>query len=240
MKEFNDRFYPETLSYDKPVFKNKMNIRNYEELEKAELEVSIRRLYEINQDTVPGDYDFKHLQKYHEYMFGDLYDWAGKVRTFGVMKSEEVLNGASVPYEEPLMIVPIVRNALSEFNSIDFSSKNIDEKTNIFCDTLATVWKAHPFNEGNTRSITKFMCDAAKYNGFEMDYELFKDKHDFFRKALVVYQFGVKDHMKRIVKDGIQRKEKAKEEEKKKKAENKSEKEKEYNPGDITDDDLPF
>ena len=168
MENFNDRFYPETLKLEKPVLKNRLDIRDAHELERKELDYSITRLYEINNSSVPGNFDFYHLQDYHKYIFGDIYDWAGTMRKFGVEKYEEVLAGASVDYTEPLMIVPVVRNALNKFNTTDFSSKSLDEKTNIFCDTLATVWKAHPFNEGNTRTITKFMCDAAKANNLEL------------------------------------------------------------------------
>ncbi|MGM9971183.1 MAG: Fic family protein [Anaeroplasmataceae bacterium] len=205
MEQFEDRFYKETLVYDKPVFKNKLNIRNNSDLEKVELEISIKRLYEINQNSIPGDFDFNHLQKYHEHIFGALYEWAGAIRKFGVMKSEEVLNGASVPYEDPFMIVPVARNAINNFNSIDFSNVSIDDKTSIFCDTLATLWKAHPFNEGNTRTITKFMCDLASSKGIAVDNMLFTKNKQFYRKALVVYQYGVKEYLKKIVKDAILR-----------------------------------
>lgn len=205
MKEFNDRFYPETLNWEQPVMKNKLGIKNINELEENELSYSIIRLYQISNKTVPGNFDLKHLQAYHKYIFGDVYEWAGDIRQFEIMKYEEVLQGASVNYEEPLMIVPLIRDTLNKFNSTDFFNKSIDEKTSAFCETLAKVWKAHPFNEGNTRSITKFMCDAAANKGIEIESRLFTEHHDFFRRALVVYQFGKKNYLQDIVKDAIQK-----------------------------------
>lgn len=204
MKTFDNRFYKETLNNEKPTLINKLNIHNYDELQKTELTYTIKNIFNISDTTIPGEWDYRHLAEYHKAIFEDLYDWAGKRREFGVVKYEEVLSGASVEYTEPLLIVPTIEHHLNKFKNTDFSKLEHQEKTTLFCDTLVGVWQSHPFNEGNTRTITKFMVDAAKSKGLEINSVLFGENSDYFRRALVVYTYDRKHYLENIISDAIQ------------------------------------
>ena len=68
------------------VLKNKLNITNAEELFETEKELTIIRLQELQKNPIKGNFDFKHLKDIHEYIFQDLYDWAGKERTVEIGK----------------------------------------------------------------------------------------------------------------------------------------------------------
>ncbi|HHV11907.1 MAG TPA: hypothetical protein GXX75_16660 [Clostridiales bacterium] len=39
-----------------------------------------------------GNYDLKHLQAIHEYIFQDIYEWAGKLRTVDIAKGNMFCN----------------------------------------------------------------------------------------------------------------------------------------------------
>ena len=54
-----------------------------------------------------------------------------------------------------------------------------------FCDSLARLWKIHPFREGNTRITVTFMCQYAEELGFCIDRKLFEDNSRYLRTALV-------------------------------------------------------
>ena len=41
---------------------------------------------------ISGKFDFKHLQAIHRYIFQDVYDWAGKVRTVDIAKGNMFCN----------------------------------------------------------------------------------------------------------------------------------------------------
>lgn len=73
------------------VLKNKLGIRDKAELEMAEGDYTSFRLRSILDEPVMGEYDFKHFCKYHETIFGDVYDWAGIPRTIDIEKSERAL-----------------------------------------------------------------------------------------------------------------------------------------------------
>ncbi len=201
MKDFNDRFYPETISLDHPVLKNTLNIKNNKDLEEAELKMSVPKIYLIDKKTVPGKWDLKHLMDYHKFIFGSLYEWAGEIRQHGVEKYEEVLSGGSVNYTEPLLIVPRIKNTLDIINKKNIKEMNTKEQADLYCDALVDVWESHPFNEGNTRCVTKFMVDLFRAKGMKMDVSLFTDNAEYYRKAMVVYTFGNEKYLKQMVMD---------------------------------------
>jgi len=45
------------------------------------------RLNDLLEVPMTGDFDFKHLQNIHYFLFQDLYAWAGEVRTVDIAKT---------------------------------------------------------------------------------------------------------------------------------------------------------
>ena len=68
------------------VLKNKLGITDQNELEKAEAALVATRSYQIQQMPLKGDFNLKHLQAFHKYLFGDVYEWAGELRTIDISK----------------------------------------------------------------------------------------------------------------------------------------------------------
>lgn len=64
-----------------------MNIRDYERLNEAERKLTQLRLNDLITSPVDCDFDLRHLQHIHKYLFQDLYSWAGKIRTVDIAKS---------------------------------------------------------------------------------------------------------------------------------------------------------
>lgn len=80
-----------------------------------------------------------------------------------------------------------------------------------FCDSLARLWKVHPFREGNTRTTITFCCQYADEIGLNMNREIFEKNSRYVRTALVAYNayfadgsnFSKKEYLERIVYDAI-------------------------------------
>jgi cell filamentation protein len=47
--------------------------------------VSIRDV-QAARTSIPGNYGIDHLQKFHRFLFGDVYEWAGRTRTVDISK----------------------------------------------------------------------------------------------------------------------------------------------------------
>ncbi|MCX6415646.1 MAG: cell filamentation protein Fic, partial [Actinobacteria bacterium] len=71
-----DFLYPGT-----DVLRNRLNITNAQELERAERALTFGRLVELRSTGAgAGGFDFAHLQAIHRHVFQDVYEWAGQVR----------------------------------------------------------------------------------------------------------------------------------------------------------------
>ena len=68
------------------ILRNKFNIKDNDELQTAERRLSKYRAAELMNAPIRGQFDFTHLCKIHAYLFQDIYDWAGKVRTVDIAK----------------------------------------------------------------------------------------------------------------------------------------------------------
>ncbi len=78
---------------------------------------------------------------------------------------------------------------------------------------MAELWKAHPFREGNTRTIVTFCAMFIEERGIYIDSELFKDNAEYMRDALVAASAIFSDlgdrrkpeYLYRIVGDALER-----------------------------------
>ena len=66
------------------VLQNKLNITDSLELSKVEEKISKKKALELFENEILDAYtvgSFKQLAAIHEYLFSDIYEFAGKIRT---------------------------------------------------------------------------------------------------------------------------------------------------------------
>ena len=204
------------------LLKNTLNITDRDTLNRAEAHYTSLNMREMVQNPIEGKFDFAHLCKIHEAIFKDVYEWAGSPRIINIEKPERVLGGLSVEYTECDEIHREANMILTKMNATDWNKLTLDEKAVEFSKHMADLWKVHPFREGNTRTTVTFCCDFADSNGFGLDRNLFKDNSEYMRDALVAASAKFSDigdhsqpeHLYKIVKDSMERGEKARQAEK--------------------------
>lgn len=196
---------------DVPVLRNKLGIRDQVLLDHAEADYVVYRLKDLALNPLGGDYHTEHLLRMHEYIFRDLFEWAGVPRTISIYKEEDVLGGQSVEYSDPFDIINDVRHVLSEMREKEWSNMSLQQQAYEFCDSLARLWKVHPFREGNTRTTITFCCQFADERGFSLNRKLFEENSIYVRTALVAYNayfsdgtdFSKKEYLQKIVYDAL-------------------------------------
>ena len=77
---------------DSCILKNKLGIRNKEQLEEAERNITALRILQLKTGELRGEPNFKYLCKIHKHIFGDIYSWAGKIRTVDISKGNMFCN----------------------------------------------------------------------------------------------------------------------------------------------------
>lgn len=193
------------------VLKNKLDIRTQDGLNDAEADYVVYRLKELAMNPLPGEYNTKHLLRMHHYIFQDLYEWAGEPRIIAIYKEEDVLGGMSVEYSDPFDIVKDIHNILSDMRGKPWKDMDRKRATVEFCDSLARLWKVHPFREGNTRTTITFCCQYADAIGLKINRELFEKNSRYVRMALVAYNayfadgsnFSKREYLEKIVYDAM-------------------------------------
>ena len=120
------------------VLQNKLNITDSLELSKMEEKISKKKALELFENEILDAYavgSFKQLVAIHEYLFSDIYEFAGKIRTVNIAKGN--FRFAPVMY-------------------LEASLENIEKMPQSTFDEIVEKYVemniAHPFREGNGRS----------------------------------------------------------------------------------------
>ena len=174
------------------VLKNKLNITEYDELNKAEAIIGKSKLLSISNVKVTY-FNEELIRDIHDYIFSDIFEWAGNYRKVPLFKEELVLPGYSVPYSEPKNIEKDLKKTISDVNKVDWSKLQGEELTNIFARKMAIVWKVHPFRDGNTRTIVSFSYLYAQAHGFNMDMNTFLDNLTRIYNEESVRRYSIRD-----------------------------------------------
>ena len=196
---------------DVPVLCNKLRVLEQDLLDDAEADYVVFRLKDLALNPLSGDYHTPHFLKMHEYIFQDIFEWAGEVRTISIYKEEDVLGRLSVEYSDPFDIVNDLHHVLSDMRRKEWKDMDRLQLAKEFCDSLARLWKIHPFREGNTRTTITFCCQYADEMGFPINRKLFEENSRYVRTALVAYNayfadgsdFSKKEYLERIVYDAL-------------------------------------
>ncbi len=163
------------------VEKEKQNSIDYRELE-CDF-VSMRIVELLDQDNFELSVDY--LKYIHQYLFQDIYEFAGEFRKIDFLKREKILNNDSVAYGDFKTLKESLEYDISLEKEKDYKNMNIVEGINNITDFTSNIWQVHPFREDNTRTTAVFIEKYLIHLGYHVDNSLFKDKSIYFRNALV-------------------------------------------------------
>jgi cell filamentation protein len=190
------------------ILKNRLGIKDANLLEQAEADITAFNLSDIDGVVKSTSFDLSRLLAIHKYIFGDLYEWAGTIRTIPMVKGERVLGGDTVRYSKPDDIERDCTTVLKKLNDTNWTTLGVHETAETFTKLIAKLWQVHPFREGNTRTVITFATQFAEAHGFRMDKTLLKDCAAYVRDALVKAsdgQYSEYVHLVKIIEDAVRR-----------------------------------
>ena len=187
------------LFEDCKVLKNKLGIKDEAQLDKAESEFASISMMELMES---GFFDFSPsgVCKIHKY------DWAGEYRIINIQKREPLLAGKSVWYSNWEDIDRDLKSAWKKIDAVHWSNLLHDEFAKSVTRLFPAIWQAHPFREGNTRTIVMLIALFAEHYGYYFDYELMAASAGYVRNAFVLCCFGENsefEHLEKILLDAI-------------------------------------
>ena len=169
------------------MLENKLGLTSSADLAREEERISKKKAVELFEKGILDDLPagkFSTLQVIHKYMFEDIYDFAGKIRTVNIAKGNFRF--------APLMY-------------IEAALENIDKMPQLSFDEIVEKYVemniAHPFREGNGRS-TRIWLDHILKNeiGKVVDWSKV-DKEDYI---LAMERSPIKDiEIKHLLKSAL-------------------------------------
>lgn len=151
--------YPDTT-----VLINKLGITDQKELDTAEKQITLLRGIQAEQETKFKNVDFEFYKSLHRFLFTDLYDWAGTLRTINISKKGTVF--CDHTELERLGRLKFARlkdkNYLLGLSDEDF----LDELTELYHE----LNMLHPFREGNGRTLRLFVTLLVRSTDRDIDF----------------------------------------------------------------------
>jgi cell filamentation protein len=146
------------------VLYNKLGLGTAAGLEAAEREITHAALILVDESPVSPSYDLPHLQEIHKRIFGDIYEWAGQIRTVAITKGamfclpQYIDSSAAVIFGE-----------LRDEDCLRGLSR--DAIVGRLAHYLGEVNALHPFREGNGRAQRAFFGQLARDAGFTLAWQ---------------------------------------------------------------------
>ena len=148
---------------DSDVLKNRMGIRDKEQLGRLEKRLTMLRILELVDKPVQGRFELKHLQSIHKYIFQDIYDWAGKIRKVDIAKGNMFCNAKFIESQAE----EIFRKLKEENYLLGLNEKEISVRLAYYFSEINAL---HPFREGNGRCQREFIRTLALHADYVINF----------------------------------------------------------------------
>ena len=175
------------------VLKNKEDIRDYDDLHVFERMKTTSRM-----ETLPDDLPITKdgYRAIHRYIFQDVYDWAGEVRTVDIAKNNSL-------FCHP----PFIDKELDKrFKEINAENNLRGTKREDFADRaayhLSELNAIHPFREGNGRTQRSFLVILGQQAGHQVDLQHI-DPEEWNKASRDSFHHGDYSLLRKIISDTL-------------------------------------
>lgn len=177
------------------VLINKLDIRDEPTLREIEATVVSAKAALWERQPLQATFDFAHYKAVHRFLFEDLYDWAGQIRTVNISKK----GTRFYPFEEIKTQAALIFEYIHRqkcFASLDHKDF-VSEITDFYC----SINNLHPFREGNGRTQRVFITQLIRQAGYDIDFADIDG--ELLMIATIQSVGGVADLLKRLFTEAI-------------------------------------
>ena len=177
------------------VLVNKFDIHDEAKLNEVETVLVSARSAEWTAEPMVKSFDFAHYKAVHRFLFADLYDWAGQVRTANISKKGTNFCPAKDVEKQADLIFKRLqdRKYLRGLSHDTF----VEEITDFYCSTNYL----HPFREGNGRTQRTFLTQLIRNAGYELNWS--EVDGDLLMIATIQSAQGVMDLLQQLLNEAI-------------------------------------
>ncbi len=147
------------------VLVNRFDVRDPSELAAIEARLVWPRFVQAFDAPIAGTFNLAHLQAIHGHLFGDVYAWAGEIRTVPITKAGEI------EYARPQVLKAAAADIFGRLARDDYlSGLRRDDFVFALADLMGDIHVLHPFRDGNTRTLQTFTHHLALHAGHEIEW----------------------------------------------------------------------
>lgn len=148
------------------VLVNKLDIHDGQQLSTVEREISIVKAA-VLADNITGNFDLEHLKSIHKFLFDDIYEWAGKIRTVDIAKGNVF---CLVQFIEMQFAELYEKLKCDNFLKNETDKEYVSKKIAYYLSELNVI---HPFREGNGRTQRIYCQQLCMNTGkFYLDFSM--------------------------------------------------------------------
>lgn len=155
------------------ILRNKFGLTDQESLNRREANTVSMRSVLLQRNPLKGNFDSEHLKSIHEYLFRDVYDWAGRFRTISLAKIDYACGGRITRFTTPDLIDKELTRTfdwLAEERFLEGLSRR--EFSLKMASLFSEINRIHPFREGNGRAQRQFVRQLSDSLRFKLHFEV--------------------------------------------------------------------
>lgn len=137
----------------------------------------------------------EYLFAIHKYLFNGVYEDAGVIRLTNLSRKEKCLEGYSVIYANQPMIDADLEYDFALQRKKRPKSKDPYDMIDYLAPFISNIWQAHPFSNGNTRTVSVFLEKYLISMGYNTTNDIFKENSTYFRNSLVRANYTTIPHL---------------------------------------------
>jgi cell filamentation protein len=143
---------------------NKFDIRDEKELAKLESSITFAKASLLENEPISGGFNFSHYKAVHNFLFCDLFEWAGQIRTADISKKRtHFVKAKDIENIGDLLFESIGKNILNnKLSKKEFALQ--------IADYYHSVNMLHPFREGNGRTQRAFFTELIRKCGYDINF----------------------------------------------------------------------
>jgi cell filamentation protein len=176
---------------------NLRGIRDPDQLRDFEANSTFRRGLELRERPLPNVFSSAHLKRIHEYLFQDVYAWAGEFRTVDIRKE------GSTYFARP----DFIQLSLDQlFASLQRKGELVGLEATSFAERAGDLFgdlnAIHPFREGNGRTQQELIRQLAARAGHTISWANVA-REDMYRESAISFTSGNSEGLGRIIRAAI-------------------------------------
>lgn len=147
------------------ILRNLRGITDESKLNQVEAGAVGLRTLDLRIQPLTGSYDLTHIQGIHNYLFQDIYEWAGQLRTIDLIKdNSRFANHLFIERQAEEMF----KNLAHEDHLLGLEPEEFSARAAHY---MAEINALHPFREGNGRAQREFINHLAVNTGYLITWE---------------------------------------------------------------------